>query len=210
MSFDRASKIILLSLSFQLNITWATKKKNRRIWTSYWSLLHALEMLDLYGLLCMWQKIQEFLPSAYKEALFSLSDMFYSSCVAAGSSVKRTTGVWTLWMGTGSVTRLVTCCHYEMSLRTQTSDVWFWYRLMVCNKKEVIWRWNGVTSVLRREEKPEYIFWNSSSLKGSLQRLHLGFFFCLLLSWKMWFQINLSPSDYHFFRFPLAIWIIVR
>ena len=53
-------------------------------------------------------------------------------------------------MGTGCVTRLMTCCHWETSLKAHASDMWAFYRLMVSDENENILR-QFSTAILRRE-----------------------------------------------------------
>lgn len=63
-------------------------------------------------------------------------------------------GPWTGCMGTGCVTRLMTCYHWEMLLRMQTFDMWIWYRLMVSDEREITLRLN-FSHLFLGEEKPK-------------------------------------------------------
>lgn len=87
--------------------------------------------------------------------MFHLKDVLYSKVsVRLETPASWIAGPWTRRIGTGCVTRLMTCRHCEASLRMQTSDMWFWYCLMVSddpkmkcfalilNRKKTSAKWN--------------------------------------------------------------------
>lgn len=94
----------------------------RRIWASLCG-----------SLLCCFQMWRRFCP-VFTQGLspvLSVGHVLFKRCAASWI-----TGPWTGRMGTGCVTRLLTQRHWETAQKT--SDMWFWYCLMVSDESKIL------------------------------------------------------------------------
>lgn len=85
------------------------------------------------SLLCCFQTWRRFCPlfTQVLSPVLSVGHVLFKRCAASWI-----TGPWTGRMGTGCVTRLLTQCHWEAAQKT--SDMWFWYCLMVSDENKIL------------------------------------------------------------------------
>lgn len=128
-------------------------------------------------------------------AVLSVGHVLFQGFSAVWNSASWTTGPWTWRMGTGCVTRLLTRCHWETSPKTQTSDIWFWYRLMASDEKDIILRQN-YSHLFWGETNTNLSSSNSAEeIQGCLRWLNLKYYFLCHLSEKSRSQTCVSPLD---------------
>lgn len=105
-------------------------------------------------------------------AILSVGHVLFQRFSAVWNTASWITGPWTEWMGTGCVTRLMTSCHWETSQKTQTSDMWFWYCLMVSDENEIILR-QKFPHILRRVEIKKNLISLTPALQRKLSNKHV-------------------------------------